>query len=116
MSEFVDQMKEVLLAERAKLTGNLQLEHERFDEMIHQHEVGDSMDEVSTTIDKRILEQVGANLLMSVQKIDAALARMKNGTYGVCTKCGKMIDKDRLKALPEAPMCIGCQKSLNGYN
>nr|WP_281351850.1 TraR/DksA C4-type zinc finger protein [Entomospira entomophilus] len=37
---------------------------------------------------------------------------MENGTYGVCVKCGKMIDKARLEALPEASMCIDCQKSV----
>jgi RNA polymerase-binding protein DksA len=39
-------------------------------------------------------------------KIDRALARMDDGTYGVCTRCGKPIEKARLKALPYADLCI----------
>nr|WP_281347568.1 TraR/DksA C4-type zinc finger protein [Entomospira nematocera] len=40
---------------------------------------------------------------------------MENGTYGVCVKCGKMIDKARLEVLPEASMCIDCQKSTTHH-
>ncbi|NIZ19825.1 TraR/DksA family transcriptional regulator [Entomospira culicis] len=116
MNDFTERMREVLLAQRAKLTGNWELEHERFDEMIHQHDGGDSMDEVSTTNDKKILEQLGATMLMGVQKIDAALARMENGTYGVCVKCAKMIDKERLEAIPEAAMCIDCQRAITSHH
>jgi DnaK suppressor protein len=39
-------------------------------------------------------------------KIDRALARMDDGTYGICTRCGKPIEKARLKALPYADLCI----------
>jgi DnaK suppressor protein len=112
MSEFNSRMRSILLEERMKLTENITLEQMRFEELIHQHEGGDSMDEVAITIDKNILERLWANMSMGVYKIDAALARMANGTYGVCTKCGRMIDKDRLEAIPEAPLCIDCQRAL----
>jgi DnaK suppressor protein len=39
-------------------------------------------------------------------KIDRALARMDDGTYGACSRCGKPIEKARLKALPYADLCI----------
>jgi DnaK suppressor protein len=39
-------------------------------------------------------------------KIDRALARMDSGTYGICSRCGKPIEKARLKALPYADLCI----------
>jgi RNA polymerase-binding protein DksA len=39
-------------------------------------------------------------------KIARALARMDDGTYGVCSRCGKPIEKARLKALPYADLCI----------
>ena len=39
-------------------------------------------------------------------KIDRALARMDDGTYGICSRCGKPIEKARLKALPYADLCI----------
>jgi RNA polymerase-binding protein DksA len=41
-----------------------------------------------------------------MQKIDKALSRMKEGTYGVCSRCGRPIEKARLKALPYVELCI----------
>lgn len=39
-------------------------------------------------------------------KIDRALARMDDGTYGTCSRCGKPIEKARVKALPYVDLCI----------
>ncbi|HEX6844809.1 MAG TPA: TraR/DksA C4-type zinc finger protein [Actinomycetota bacterium] len=41
-----------------------------------------------------------------IQKIDRALKRMDEGTYGVCARCGKPIEKARIKALPYVDLCI----------
>ena len=41
-----------------------------------------------------------------LRKIDRALARMDDGTFGSCSRCGKPIEKARLKALPYADLCI----------
>ena len=42
--------------------------------------------------------------------IDAALARIRAGTYGHCIDCGTDIAPQRLQVSPEAPRCIGCQE------
>jgi RNA polymerase-binding transcription factor DksA len=39
-------------------------------------------------------------------KVDRALARMDEGRYGICSRCGKPIEKARLKALPYVDLCI----------
>jgi RNA polymerase-binding protein DksA len=39
-------------------------------------------------------------------KIDRALGRIDDGTYGLCSRCGKPIEKARLKALPYVDLCI----------
>ncbi|HEY7660380.1 MAG TPA: TraR/DksA C4-type zinc finger protein [Actinomycetota bacterium] len=39
-------------------------------------------------------------------KIDRALARMDDGEYGICSRCGKRIEKARLKALPYVDLCL----------
>ncbi|MBI3647845.1 MAG: TraR/DksA C4-type zinc finger protein [Actinobacteria bacterium] len=41
-----------------------------------------------------------------MQKIDRALERMEAGTYGICDRCGKPIEKARIKALPYVDLCI----------
>lgn len=42
--------------------------------------------------------------------INEALAKIKNGTYGLCAKCGEPIDVKRLEIMPEAKLCIKCRK------
>ncbi len=45
-----------------------------------------------------------------IQKIQIALQKIENGTYGICEKCGEYITEERLKARPEANMCIICKE------
>lgn len=55
---------------------------------------------VSTAVERRIVQ------------IKKALAMIKIGRYGVCESCGKMIDTDRLMVMPEATMCLSCEKKV----
>ena len=42
--------------------------------------------------------------------VEAALARLDDGTYGRCVRCGRPIGPERLDALPWAAQCIDCQR------
>jgi DnaK suppressor protein len=42
--------------------------------------------------------------------VEAALARLDDGTYGACLRCGRPIAPERLEALPWAAHCIECQR------
>ena len=44
-----------------------------------------------------------------VAEIDAALARVEAGTYGLCEACGKPIPRARLEVVPEATLCVSCK-------
>jgi RNA polymerase-binding transcription factor DksA len=44
-----------------------------------------------------------------VDAIDAALVRMKKGTYGVCSYAGRKIPIERLEAIPWADVCVDCK-------
>jgi len=43
--------------------------------------------------------------------IDEALKRIDDGTYGNCSQCGNPIPKTRLKAIPQADLCVECKKT-----
>lgn len=46
----------------------------------------------------------------SLIQIRKALARVRVGKYGICERCGKMIDTDRLMIMPETTVCMECEK------
>jgi RNA polymerase-binding protein DksA len=45
-----------------------------------------------------------------LDQVNQALQRIENGSYGLCTNCGKAILSDRLEVLPYAALCIECQR------
>src|SRR5215471_10442975 len=47
-----------------------------------------------------------------IKEIDEALARIEDGTYGLCIRCGKPLDEERLKALPTAKYDAECQAAI----
>jgi DnaK suppressor protein len=46
-----------------------------------------------------------------MDKIDIALRKLAEGSFGVCEECEEMIAIKRLRARPEAPLCIQCKES-----
>ena len=70
---------------------------------------GDAGDEsVVRMITDMHLQEAGRDL-EEMRAIDAALARIADGTYGQCEECGTEIDYARLEAQPTALRCIECQ-------
>lgn len=45
-----------------------------------------------------------------IEEIDAALDRIREGTYGACDECGRHISQERLRAIPYARLCIPCKQ------
>lgn len=58
------------------------------------------------TVERQILED-DRNLL---QKVDFALQRLEQGTYGQCAQCGRTIPIERLMAKPCVSLCLACQQ------
>jgi len=64
-------------------------------------------DEVEEYETLRSIEQ---SLELKLRDINLALEKIKKGNYGICEKCGKEIEIERLKAIPEARFCKNCKK------
>lgn len=70
------------------------------------------------TIDSDALEQAGHERVEAIKgevdkaliTVRKALTRIKLGHYGMCERCGKMIDTDRLAVNPTAELCIDCER------
>ena len=64
------------------------------------------MEDGADTSEKENLSQGAARLQKFAQQLDAALIRIKNGTYGVCKDTGRLIPKERLRAVPHTQQTI----------
>ncbi len=55
-----------------------------------------------------VLESMGISAQQEMRQIEAALERLDEGEYGVCTVCGERISDKRLDVLPYTPFCRNC--------
>lgn len=72
----------------------------------------------NAAVDTDAAEQVGHMQASAVKQaldrsmiqIRKAMSRIKIGKYGLCERCGKFIDTDRLMIMPESTLCVSCEK------
>ncbi len=75
----------------------------------------DGGDGTNSTLRLQALGQVGS-MNRTLQQIEQALHRIEEGTYGVCTVCGKLIRKQRLLNQPFVLTCMECQNDIERNN
>jgi RNA polymerase-binding protein DksA len=63
-------------------------------------------DVATATFDREMASSLEENSNHVLAEIESALARIEDGTYGICTRCGKPVGEERLEALPWAMLCI----------
>ncbi|MBQ0094757.1 MAG: TraR/DksA family transcriptional regulator [Bacteroidaceae bacterium] len=64
------------------------------------------LEEGANTLSKEETTRLAQRQLKFIQSLQAALVRIENKTYGVCRETGKLIPKERLRAVPHATLCI----------
>ncbi len=62
--------------------------------------------------DDEVLEQLGNDGLVETRKINAALERIEDGSFGACLKCDEPILAERLDILPYATLCRNCARQV----
>jgi len=76
---------------------------------------GDSADVAFDTGSDEITTQLAELEARELSQIERALARIKQGSYGVCELCQSKIPVARLNALPYSTTCIECQREMESY-
>jgi DnaK suppressor protein len=54
---------------------------------------------------------VGRSLESGLMRTERALAKLDEGTYGICDRCGETIPPGRLRAMPDSVLCLACAAS-----
>jgi len=65
-----------------------------------------TMEDGSVAMEREYLTQMAARQVQYIDHLEKALIRIQNKTYGVCRVTGKLIDKDRLRAVPHATLSM----------
>ncbi len=71
----------------------------------------DLLDDVEASVGKDLALRSRQALLARLRALETAAERIRHGTYGVCRLCGEPIAPRRLKALPEAELCLPCAEA-----
>lgn len=69
----------------------------------------DMTDQAAAEVDKNFTLRLREREQKLLKKIDEALDRIANGTFGICENCGEEISLKRLKARPVTTYCIDCK-------
>ncbi len=108
-------IKEKLIEERMKLEEELRrvrrgLAESQAESAGENNFEEDYAESGSSTFEREKELSIEVSVSDLLQKVDRALERLRNGSYGYCLTCGKPIAKERLKALPYAELCITCKR------
>jgi DnaK suppressor protein len=76
---------------------------------------GDSADAAFDAGSEEVASQLAELEARELSQIERALARMKQGTYGLCEVCQSKIPVARLNALPYSTTCVDCQREMEAY-
>lgn len=97
-----------------------QEDYEMYRSSINQSDGNDTQDtsptfkvleEGAATLSKEEAGKLAQRQLKFIQHLQAALIRIENKTYGICRETGKLISKERLRAVPHATLSIDAKKN-----
>src|SRR6185437_2012131 len=101
-------VRELLQARRAEMQGRVSALAER-PELGSAQGFGKRIGDGTTEAISRLTEiGVGRSLEAGLTRTERALAKLEDGTYGICDGCGAVITPARLKALPDSALCLSC--------
>ncbi len=105
----VDERRATLMSRLATLDSRL---HRIEDELDTPHSK-DWEDAATEREGDEVLEHLGQAGQEEIRTIRAALQRIRDGEYGICTQCGEEISSERLDLLPATPFCKNCAAKLS---
>jgi DnaK suppressor protein len=104
----LQRFKKLLLAQREDLAGSVRKVLSG-DIHVDPDDFPDEMDTASSEVNLQFTGRLREREQGLLSKIDAALDKIEEGSYGECTSCGEGIGLKRLKARPVAELCIECK-------
>ena len=110
-----EKFRKLLLDERERLERERRAKAAEDAELIEEladYDDHHPADTASETYERTKDYAIDENFREMVEKIDEALRKIDDETYGLCDRCGEPINRERLKAIPYATLCIDCQETI----
>jgi DnaK suppressor protein len=111
-SDALLRLHKTLLARRTDLRRKLAGELDNLRNLKNSDATGDAADAAFDSGSEEMASQLAELDSRELSQIERALARLKQGTYGLCEVCLGKIPVGRLNALPYSTLCIGCQREM----
>ncbi len=102
----IQEIKKKLIAQRKSLLAEA---IEALNELPGQTVFPDLGDQASAEVDRSFMLRLRGRERKLLKKIEGAIERINQGTFGICDKCGEEINIKRLEARPVTNMCIECK-------
>lgn len=101
--------KKILLEEKERILNNSKhaLKHEL---AVSSDDLPDETDLAANEINQNLVFKLRDRERQLLSKIDEALARMEEGTFGTCLDCEEPIEPRRLEARPVSELCVACKE------
>ena len=104
----IRRFRRVLEDLKAELVQTLQ---DRIDRLVIS-QAADPMDQIRNSTEQELDSRSISLLTRRLRRIEDALRAIRDGTFGICTICGREIPQKRLEALPWSFYCLKCQESI----
>ena len=114
--EKLARFKKILLEQLRQHTDHVRDDQAAALELSADDGVKDPADLSVMDVNKELALRLGERESQMVADIDQALLRIQEGSYGVCARCGKIIDERRLEAVPTARYDADCQAGIENAN
>lgn len=105
----INSLERILIKQRQDILGNGKTIIMDF--AANKDDLMDEVDLALNDIELGMKMRLGNRESLYFRKIEEALLRIKDGTYGLCTDCGSHIGQKRLEVRPTAELCIDCKET-----
>ncbi len=113
--KLLEHYKELLLKEKQRIMKKL-LRIKEVEEQIGNNweEPKDLEDWADITLTEDVQSLIATRDASVLNEIDIALGKIEKGTYGICERCGKPIELERLELIPWTKFCSRCAHEIEG--
>ena len=105
----LEYFEKILIERKEQIIKNINDSVNEIDEL-RQNGAVDEFDIASISADSDLGYSLGAKQKNELREIETSIAKLKDGTYGICEACEENISTARLKAKPNAKLCITCKE------